>query len=95
MAVAGGAGDRPLSAGELAEQLQISQQQLSPLLAEFEALDLVDRHRSGGRTYIRLGLTGRNLLDQPVSRFPWDSDFTKSARMTEPFDSHPVNSMIQ
>ena len=63
------------SAGELADQLEISPQQLSPLVAEFEALDLVDRHRSGGRTYIRLGLTGHALLEQPVAQFKWTVDF--------------------
>jgi DNA-binding transcriptional ArsR family regulator len=63
------------SAGELAEQLEISPQQLSPLVAEFEALDLVDRHRSGGRTYIRLGLTGHALLEQPVAQLKWTVDF--------------------
>ncbi len=73
------------TASELAEQLDISPQQLSPLVAEFEALDLVDRHRSGGRTYIRLGLTGHALLEQPVAQLNWPVDFRNiSAALDRP-----------
>ncbi len=71
------AGAQGIRAGDLAQRLGISPQNLAKLLREFEAADIVERHRVGKNTYVCLGLTGQLLAgrqepDQPreIPRFP-------------------------
>ncbi|MBK5294269.1 MAG: hypothetical protein JJE04_21635 [Acidobacteriia bacterium] len=61
---AAGAGAMGIQLQELAEELGITPQNLSPLVAYFESHDIVVRRRQGQRVFVTLGKAGL-LLEQP------------------------------
>lgn len=58
------AGIRGIAAGELASELEISQQYLSKLLREMQSRDIIERHSEGGRVYVCLGLVGEIIVEE-------------------------------
>lgn len=57
--------EQGLTAGELAQRLGITPQNLSPLIAVFHAQGIVNRSRQGKKAFITLTPEGRALLPSP------------------------------
>lgn len=67
--VAARAGSAGIIHKDLARELDIKEPQLSKLLRELEARDVIERHRTGRNTYVCLGLAGQLLAERVQKPF--------------------------